>query len=183
VLFVDLDDLKTVNDSLGHAAGDELLVAVAERLRRSLRETDLACRLGGDEFGILLTDVTDRRYAEAVSSRLLEALDAPIDLAGRPLTVRASIGIALDTAGMGHVDELLADADTAMYQAKALGKGRYQVFAPAGVAMSGATSGASGTTATTEAGPTDARPRSWPERQPHVRRPTVDCTRPAPEAG
>jgi diguanylate cyclase (GGDEF)-like protein len=127
-LFLDLDDFKTVNDSLGHAAGDELLHAVAERIRSGLREEDVAARLGGDEFGVLLKGIPDAAYASMVSSRLLSALQAPLVIAGEAVTVGASIGIAVDTAEMTSVDHLLGDADVAMYQAKALGKGRYQMF-------------------------------------------------------
>ena len=129
-LFLDLDDFKTVNDSLGHAAGDDLLVAVGERIRSGLRETDVAARLGGDEFGVLLVDVPDAAFAKAVATRLLENLETSIPLAGTTVTVGASIGIAVDSAAMTGVDELLGAADVAMYQAKARGKGRHQVFAP-----------------------------------------------------
>ncbi len=127
-LFLDLDDFKTVNDSLGHAAGDELLVAVAARVRASLRSTDIAARLGGDEFGILLLDIEGIDYATTVAERLLEAVQAPLALATTRVEVGASIGVAIDSPAMGRVDDLLGDADVAMYQAKALGKGRYHVF-------------------------------------------------------
>ncbi len=127
-LFVDLDDFKTVNDSLGHAAGDELLVAVAARIRDGLRSTDVAARLGGDEFGVLLLDIPDPAYATAVAERLLAGVSAPLEVAGIPVEVNASIGVAVDTEAMHGVDDLLSDADVAMYQAKALGKGRQHVF-------------------------------------------------------
>jgi len=130
-LFLDLDDFKTVNDSLGHAAGDELLVTVAERMRASLRSTDVAARLGGDEFGVLLFDIPSVSFARTVATRLLASLQEPLTVAGQPVTVGASIGIAVDTEAMRTVDELLSDADVAMYQAKAQGKGRHQVFAGA----------------------------------------------------
>jgi diguanylate cyclase (GGDEF)-like protein len=128
VLFLDLDDFKTVNDGMGHAAGDELLAAVAERLRSSVRSTDVAARLGGDEFGILLVDVPDAAYAEGAAARLLEALDKPIDVAGEPVVAQASIGIALGTAATTGVDDLLGQADIAMYRAKAQGKHRYHMY-------------------------------------------------------
>ena len=128
VLFLDLDDFKTVNDGLGHAAGDELLAAVADRIRSSVRETDVAARLGGDEFGILLIDVPDVDYATDAASRLLTALQTPIDVAGQPITAGASIGVAIDTAQTKGVDDLLGQADIAMYRAKAQGKGRHHVF-------------------------------------------------------
>ena len=132
-LFLDLDDFKTVNDSLGHAAGDDLLVSVAGRIRDGLRSTDLAARLGGDEFGVLLVDIPDTDFARAVSERLLAALDVPVRVAGTVVAVGASIGIAVDTPEMRTVDDLLGAADVAMYQAKAGGKGRHQVFAPGAV--------------------------------------------------
>ncbi len=128
-LFVDLDDFKTVNDTLGHAAGDELLVGVAERLRLATRSGDTAARLGGDEFGILLGSIADVSDATRAADRLLDLLREPVRVAGTQVVVRASIGIAVADAGSLDVDRLLHDADVAMYRAKALGKGRYEVFA------------------------------------------------------
>jgi diguanylate cyclase (GGDEF)-like protein len=130
VLFLDLDDFKTVNDELGHAAGDKLLAAVADRIRTGIRETDVAARLGGDEFGVLLGDVPDATFAEQAAARLLASLDAPIEIEGVDVTAGASIGIALGTAETASVDDLLGRADVAMYRAKAEGKHRYHVFAP-----------------------------------------------------
>ena len=130
-LFLDLDDFKKVNDSLGHAAGDALLIAVAERIRGDLRATDVAARLGGDEFGVLLTEIPDEAFAVAVSGRLLARLIEPIEVAGVTIEVGASVGIAVDSPAMRTVDDLLSDADVAMYQAKALGKGRFQVYGTA----------------------------------------------------
>jgi diguanylate cyclase (GGDEF)-like protein len=130
VLFLDLDDFKTVNDGFGHAAGDELLAAVADRIRSGVRETDVAARLGGDEFGVLLTGVPDASYAIETAERLLATFDAPIEVAGQTTTAGASIGIALDTAGTIAVDDLLGQADIAMYRAKAQGKGRSHLFSP-----------------------------------------------------
>ena len=101
-MFLDLDDFKTVNDNLGHAAGDALLIAVADRLRGGLRATDIAARLGGDEFGILLTDVADVAYAVAVSERLLTGLLEPVDINGVVIEVGASIGIAMDPRRCGR---------------------------------------------------------------------------------
>ena len=129
-LFIDLDDFKTVNDSLGHAAGDEVLVVVAERLRSSLRAVDVGARLGGDEFGALLRDIPDRAYAIAVADRLLQVIGQPVDSGGHAIDVGVSIGIAFDRSSMETVDELLSEADVAMYQAKARGKGRCHVFVP-----------------------------------------------------
>ena len=127
-LFLDLDDFKTVNDSLGHAAGDALLIAVAERIRHDLRASDVAARLGGDEFGILLTEIPGEPFAVGVAERLLARLAEPIAVAGVTVEVGASVGIAVDAPSMTTVDDLLGDADVAMYQAKALGKGRHHVF-------------------------------------------------------
>jgi diguanylate cyclase (GGDEF)-like protein/PAS domain S-box-containing protein len=129
VLFVDLDDFKTVNDSLGHSVGDELLVEVARRLLRSVRPEDTVARLGGDEFAVLIDDVDDRDAAVSVADRVLEALRVPVTLAARTMSATASIGIAYDTAGAG-ADELLRNADLAMYTAKAGGKNCARVFAP-----------------------------------------------------
>jgi diguanylate cyclase (GGDEF)-like protein len=129
VLFIDLDDFKTVNDSLGHSAGDQLLIAVAERVRASLRPEDLVARLGGDEFAVLL-DRSEHSEAEAVATRLVEALRAPFVLEGREMRVHASIGIA--QAEQGTVaDDLLRNADVAMYSAKTNGKGGYAWYDPA----------------------------------------------------
>lgn len=154
-LFLDLDDFKTVNDSLGHAAGDALLIAVAERIRGDLRATDVAARLGGDEFGVLLTEIPNEAFAVAVSERLLARLVEPIEVAGVTVEVGASVGIAFDSPSMRTVDDLLVDADVAMYQAKALGKGRHQVFSE--------TSGEDRA----------SRTRAWVERGPTVRRSTT----------
>jgi diguanylate cyclase (GGDEF)-like protein/PAS domain S-box-containing protein len=134
VLFMDLDDFKTINDSLGHAAGDRLLGEVGDRLKSSLRQADTAARLGGDEFAILLEDGGDGVDAAEVAVRILAALEGPFHLEGKEVFVRASIGIASDdtsTAGPEGAEELLRNADVAMYMAKEAGKGRYQVFEPA----------------------------------------------------
>lgn len=127
VLFLDLDDFKTVNDGLGHSAGDELLVEVAARLRGCLREMDTAARLGGDEFAVLLEDAGVRR-AKAVAGRVLSALSAPFALAGREVALTASIGIALYEHGPASPDDLLRNADVAMYTAKSRGKNRAELF-------------------------------------------------------
>jgi two-component system, cell cycle sensor histidine kinase and response regulator CckA len=128
-LFIDLDDFKTVNDSLGHAAGDELLVAIGERLREATRPADTAARLGGDEFGVLLEDVDTPADVVTVADRVLEAIVRPLRLRGGRVSVRASIGIAI--AGEHETEgDLMRNADTAMYTAKDAGKGRYEVFEP-----------------------------------------------------
>jgi len=128
VLFIDLDDFKTINDSLGHSAGDQLLIAVAERVRASLRPEDLVARLGGDEFAVLL-ERSDRSEAETVATRLVDALRAPFVLEGHEMRVHASIGIA--PAEQGSIaDDLLRNADVAMYSAKTNGKGSYAWYDP-----------------------------------------------------
>ncbi|MGA9162430.1 MAG: EAL domain-containing protein [Actinomycetota bacterium] len=134
ILFMDLDDFKTINDSLGHAAGDRLLSEVGERLKNSLRQADTAARLGGDEFAILLEDGGDGVDAAEVAARILSSLEGPFHLEGKEVFVRASIGIATAdarTGGPEGAEELLRNADVAMYMAKEAGKGRYQVFEPA----------------------------------------------------
>jgi len=134
VLFMDLDDFKTINDSLGHAAGDQLLVALAERLVGRLRTADTAARLGGDEFGVLLEDGGDDGLTAAdVAGRILETLEEPFDLDGTEVYARASIGISVAEPDdpVGSADELLRNADVAMYMAKEGGKARYQLFEPA----------------------------------------------------
>ena len=140
VLFLDLDDFKTVNDSLGHHAGDALLRAVAARLLNATRGCDTVARLGGDEFAVLLENARGPADAHAVAGRIAEALRAPVALdaagpgaAGREARVGASIGIAFAEPGV-DVDALLRNADAAMYQAKADGKGRHAVFDPSLVA-------------------------------------------------
>ena len=131
VLFMDVDDFKTINDSLGHAAGDQVLREVGERLRHSLRTADTAARLGGDEFAVLLEDGGEAVEAAEVAERILSSLEGPFHLEGKEVFVRASIGIATalpDHAGPEGADELLRNADVAMYMAKESGKGRYQIF-------------------------------------------------------
>ncbi len=128
VLFLDLDDFKTINESLGHHGGDELLAAVGERIRGCLRSADTAARLGGDEFAILLEDLRDETEATHVAQRLLDSLRSPIRIGETAATIAASIGIALTSAGGEDVGELLRNADFAMYQAKRAGKSRYEVF-------------------------------------------------------
>jgi diguanylate cyclase (GGDEF)-like protein len=127
VAFLDIDDFKTINDSLGHAAGDELLVTIAQRMRESLRTSDTPARLGGDEFAALLEDIADVADVAIPAQHILESVAAPIELEGRLLSVRGSIGIAIHQPGQGAT-ELLRNADIAMYSAKTGGKGRYRVF-------------------------------------------------------
>ncbi len=123
VLFLDLDDFKTVNDELGHAAGDALLAAVAGRLAAACRGTDLAARLGGDEFGVLVAELLDPTEARAVADRIHAVLSGPVEIADRTVPVGVSLGVAVDTTETHSADDLLGAADVAMYRAKAAGKG------------------------------------------------------------
>jgi diguanylate cyclase (GGDEF)-like protein len=130
VLFVDLDDFKEINDSLGHEAGDRVLVAVAHRLRSCLRPTDTAARLGGDEFTMLLEDVEDVEGAVRVAERALGELRAPINLGELETRVDTSIGITVGSGAHDHPGKLLRQADLALYRAKGRGKAGYEVFNP-----------------------------------------------------
>jgi diguanylate cyclase (GGDEF)-like protein/PAS domain S-box-containing protein len=128
VLFLDLDNFKTVNDSLGHARGDMLLVSVAERLRTCLRSTDTPARLGGDEFAVLIENARHPEDAVFVVERITEALRDPFTIDGKEVFVETSIGIAASVTGAENPEELLRNADVAMYKAKSQGKGRYVFF-------------------------------------------------------
>jgi diguanylate cyclase (GGDEF)-like protein/PAS domain S-box-containing protein len=128
VLFLDLDRFKVINDSLGHAIGDQLLVGIARRLETCLRPGDTVARLGGDEFTILLEDVTDTREVTAIAQRIQKELALPFNLGGHEVFTTASIGIAPSTTGYERPDDILRDADTAMYRAKSLGKSRFEIF-------------------------------------------------------
>ena len=130
VLFIDLDDFKVVNDSLGHAAGDALLVAVTERVSGIVRSTDLVARLGGDEFAILTDDVADLHRSRAMAERLVTELRAPYILGEQQVIVTASIGIATARDAIAGASDLVRNADVAMYMAKANGKAGYAVFDP-----------------------------------------------------
>jgi diguanylate cyclase (GGDEF)-like protein len=130
VLCLDLDQFKNVNDTLGHATGDELLRAVARRLRGCVRETDTVSRVGGDEFAIIETDIADATDAEQLARRISEVVSAPYDLHGHQVMVNTSIGIALAPADGTDPNELLKNADMALYGAKADGRGVYRFFEP-----------------------------------------------------
>ena len=143
LLFIDLDGFKAINDTLGHDAGDELLIAVAGRLRAHMRTTDTLARLGGDEFAVLCDDIAGPADAVEIAERLAGAVTQPFDVQGAPVTIAASIGIAMANATTGSLADLLQRADTAMYQAKSTGKGQWH--------LSGGTSG--------EAAQTDSPPQ------------------------
>lgn len=128
VLFVDLDMFKVVNDSLGHEAGDHLLIAVAERLQQAVRPQDTVARFGGDEFMLLLEDLPDEATAHAIVNNILHSLEATETINGYEIVVTASIGVVFNTVGTSSTTDLLRYADAAMYQAKREGKGRYHVF-------------------------------------------------------
>lgn len=128
VLFLDYDRFKVVNDSLGHAEGDELLKQIARRLERWTRTGDLVARLGGDEFVILLCEMPESEEAFQVAERIQDDLKMPFDINGREVVISASIGIALSIDGFRTAEDMVRDADIAMYSAKTKGRARYQVF-------------------------------------------------------
>ena len=128
VVFVDLDDFKVINDSLGHAVGDRLLVAVTQRLRDALRPEDMLARFGGDEFVICLAGIASERQAQRIADRIGLSLAAPLVLDDDQRYVSCSIGIALGEPGATDPDALLRDADLAMYRAKSQGKARAELF-------------------------------------------------------
>lgn len=128
LLLVDLDRFKSVNDTLGHRAGDNLLLVVADRLREHARGGDLVARLGGDEFVVVFDEVESVLEAVAVARRIIEAMSAPVQVGGRELVVSASVGVVLADDHVVEPDVLLRDADVAMYRAKAGGGGRHEVF-------------------------------------------------------
>jgi diguanylate cyclase (GGDEF)-like protein/PAS domain S-box-containing protein len=132
IMFIDLDDFKTVNDSLGHAAGDTVLQEVARRLQATVRPADTVARFGGDEFAILLDGVNDSSEAADVAGRMLRALEQQFEVEGKQVYPRASVGICLVDSEFGATDaeELLRNADVAMYMAKRDSKGSYRVFEP-----------------------------------------------------
>jgi len=130
VLFLDLDRFKVINDSLGHLVGDQMLVDVGQRLQTCVRAVDTVARLGGDEFAILVEDVQHWSNVPRVIERIRKKLQAPVSLNGRQVQITASIGITLSSLEYERSEELLRDADTAMYQAKAKGAGLHEVFEP-----------------------------------------------------
>ena len=128
VMFLDFDRFKLINDSLGHNVGDEFLVQVSRRIRDSVRPSDIVARLGGDEFAILAVDMDVVHYAENLAERLLEVLRQPLRIAGTDITTSASIGITFSHMGYAGPEDMLRDADIAMYKAKVAGKARYALF-------------------------------------------------------
>ena len=131
VFFLDLDRFKVVNDSMGHNIGDLLLIESSRRLQSCLRSQDTVARLGGDEFVILLEDLETPADHKVVADRIIRSLDVPADLDGNRVFISVSIGIVLNNARYNQADEMLRDADIAMYRAKKLGRNRYEIFKPA----------------------------------------------------
>lgn len=127
-LFIDIDDFKTINDSLGHAAGDQVLVEISSRLQTRLRLHDRAARFGGDEFAVVLSDVYGEGDVVGIADRILEELSVPVTLHGQDVRLGVSIGIAIDEDGTTSPDDLIRAADVAMYEAKEQGKGRWAMF-------------------------------------------------------
>lgn len=130
VLFLDLDDFKVVNDSLGHNVGDQLLVSVGERLNRCIRAGDTVARLGGDEFTILVENITRVSDIIIVTERIAEQMQTPFHLGGAEVFISTSIGVAISASSQERPDDLLRNADMAMYEAKSKGKARYAAFDP-----------------------------------------------------
>lgn len=128
LLYLDVDRFKVINDSLGHLAGDEMLKEVARRLQDCVREPDMVARLSGDEFAVLLTDVKAVEAAQSVAQRVLDALGQPLHVAGKELEPSVSIGIAIGDGSYIMADEVLRDADLALYRAKEMGRKRYELF-------------------------------------------------------
>ena len=128
VLFLDLDRFKNINDSLGHPCGDEFLILVARRLETCIRQTDMVARFGGDEFAILLDAIQDASDAVRVAEKVQQVISAPFKLASHEAITTASIGVALSTSVYAEAEDIIRDADTAMYRAKDHGKARYEIF-------------------------------------------------------
>ena len=128
VLYLDLDRFKVINDSLGHTIGDQLLVGIADRLKKNLRPGDTVARLGGDEFTVLIEDIADETESVQVAERVQKELSIPFNLSGREVFTTVSMGIAPSATGYERAEDILRDADTAMYRAKSMGKARYEIF-------------------------------------------------------
>ena len=130
VMFLDFDRFKLINDSLGHSFGDQILIEIGHRLKECVREVDTVARLGGDEFAILLNDLDSEKTAEEVARRINHSLGQAFVLSGREIVSNASIGIAFSSLGYNHPEEMIRDADIAMYQAKTEGRARHVIFEP-----------------------------------------------------
>jgi diguanylate cyclase (GGDEF)-like protein/PAS domain S-box-containing protein len=128
ILFIDLDRFKIVNDTMGHEMGDKLLINLSNRLKECIRPIDTVARLGGDEFAVLLDGITNQELAIEITTRIQESLSKPFDLDGQEFFTSASIGISFSSVGYERPEDILRDADTAMYRAKANGKARHEVF-------------------------------------------------------
>ncbi len=128
VLYLDLDRFKVINDSLGHTIGDQLLIGIADRLKLNLRPGDTVARLGGDEFTVLIEDIVEEKEAIQVAERIQKELSVPFILSGREVFTTVSMGIAPSATGYDRAEDILRDADTAMYRAKSAGKARYEIF-------------------------------------------------------
>lgn len=128
VLFIDLDRFKTINDSLGHKAGDELLLVITEKLNELVRPSDMVARLGGDEFVVVLENVRSKERVSQIAERILSKLQTPNEIAGQQIYASASIGIVLASAVYDQPDDLVRDADIAMYRAKVKGKARFEIY-------------------------------------------------------
>jgi diguanylate cyclase (GGDEF)-like protein len=126
VFFIDLDKFKEINDTLGHSAGDAALCEIASRLRNCLRHTDKIARMGGDEFYVLIEELSDARYAADIAQKLLEAASGPVYIEGQSCQLSASIGIAIYPENGSDAETLLKTADSAMYRAKERGKNTYR---------------------------------------------------------
>ncbi|MFO7144424.1 GGDEF domain-containing response regulator [Arthrospira sp. PCC 8006] len=131
VLFMDCDRFKVVNDSLGHTVGDELLIAIGDRIQKILKNNDLLSRLGGDEFAIIVHDVNEIEPVRNLADSILEVMSCPFQIYSREIFINMSIGVVLSNTDYQQPEHLLRDADTAMYRAKALGRGQYHIFDPA----------------------------------------------------
>lgn len=130
VLFIDLDKFKDINDQLGHHAGDKFLINVSKLFSKCIREHDLLARLGGDEFVILLTHLTEKQQAEDIANRIIALMKKPLDFKGETIQSGASIGITYSKKSYQNIDEIIRDADAAMYYAKNAGRNRYELFHP-----------------------------------------------------
>jgi diguanylate cyclase (GGDEF)-like protein len=131
VIFVDIDRFKVINDNFGHAAGDDLLVVVADRLAGAIRDEDILGRIGGDEFLVVCSRIRGRDEALQVAARVNDRLHCDVPIAGGQVTLSASVGVACSELGATTADELVGQADAAMYEAKREGAGRVVLFEPA----------------------------------------------------